>query len=119
MTEREIFAAVLEAQDAHERIQLLDNFCQGDAAMRERIAALLAERERLGDFLESPAAAISTLEEPANFSIGSQIGPYKLLEQIGEGGMGLIYLAEQQQPLKRLVALKIVKPGMDSRQLIA
>lgn len=87
--------------------------------MRKRIAALLAEREQLGDYLEAPAAPVTTLEEPANFSLGSQIGPYKLIEQIGEGGMGLVYLAEQQQPLRRFVALKIVKPGMDSRQIIA
>jgi eukaryotic-like serine/threonine-protein kinase len=120
MTEREIFAAVLEVQDAQERYRRLDNFCQGDAALRERIAALLAEREKLGDYLETPPTDLVQLEEhAATAPLGSQIGSYKLLEQIGEGGMGLVYLAEQHQPLRRLVALKIVKPGMDSRQIIA
>src|SRR5207237_9531095 len=59
-----------------------------------------------------------TTDQPAELT-GTTIGPYKLLEQIGEGGMGLVYMAEQQRPMRRLVALKLIKPGMDSKQVIA
>src|SRR5262249_11861516 len=64
----------------------------------------------VSDILELPAAG----EQP-----GAMIGPYKLLEQIGEGGMGTVYMAQQTEPVQRIVALKIIKPGMDSRQVIA
>jgi hypothetical protein len=80
---------------------------------------LLKAHEQAGDFLNSPAAASPTLDLSAAEGPGTIIGPYKLLERIGEGGMGLVYMAEQQQPMRRLVALKIIKPGMDSRQVIA
>src|SRR5262249_50206713 len=73
-------------------------------------------------FLESPAcaAAVAPAEEPAvTERPGTVIGPYKLLEQIGEGGMGLVFVAEQTQPVRRKVALKVIKPGMDTRQVAA
>src|SRR5204863_5226047 len=66
--------------------------------------------------VESPTADMCRHEGEAS---GSLIGPYKLLEQIGEGGMGLVYMAEQHRPVRRLVALKLIKPGMDSKQVIA
>jgi hypothetical protein len=69
---------------------------------------------------DKPALDISaTIDDPIRERPGTVIGPYKLLEQIGEGGMGLVFVAEQQQPVRRRVALKIVKPGMDSQQVIA
>jgi serine/threonine protein kinase len=71
-------------------------------------------------FLESPAAALQlTTDSPGTEGVGTQIGPYKLVEQIGEGGFGVVYLAEQQQPIRRRVALKVLKPGMDTRQVVA
>src|SRR5262249_5990558 len=75
------------------------------------------------DFMGRPAAAVAAQEttnyEPVTEGPGTVIGPYKLMEQIGEGGMGLVFVAEQQEPVRRRVALKIIKPGMDSRHVIA
>jgi serine/threonine protein kinase len=124
MTEREIFVAALHQPGLADREAFLDHACGGDADARARLEALLAENERLGSFLEGPAAApqvcASTLDQPAVMEgPGARIGVYKLLEQIGEGGMGLVFVAEQQRPVHRKVALKLIKPGMDSRQVIA
>src|SRR5207253_5004338 len=78
------------------------------------------KHELAGSFLESPAAApAATLDEPIREGTGTVIGPYKLLQQIGEGGMGTVFMAEQQQPVRRKVALKVIKEGMDTRQVIA
>ena len=74
-----------------------------------------------GEFLESPAPGpASTIDyAPISEKPGSMIGPYKLKEQIGEGGFGLVFVAEQQEPVKRKVALKVIKPGMDTREVMA
>ncbi len=99
---------------AEERAAYLDRACGSDPALRQRIEALLAAEHAAENFLEhSPAAAIPG-EKP-----GDWIGRYKLLEQIGEGGCGVVYLAEQLEPVRRRVALKIIKPGMDTRSVIA
>ena len=85
------------------------------------VSALLRDHIEDASFLEAPPPGMVpelTIEQ-AHERVGTLIGPYKLLEQIGEGGMGLVYMAEQQQPVRRLVALKIIKPGMDSKQVIA
>ena len=124
MNEREIFAAALEKRSAAERAPFLDGVCGADAALRERIEALLAEQASLGSFLESPpagvvASAAATIDQPLTERPGTQIGPYKLLQQIGEGGFGVVYMAEQLEPVRRKVALKLIKPGMDTRQVIA
>src|SRR5262249_38673828 len=75
---------------------------------------------QVGSFLQSPAAAlIATADEPITERPGTVIGAYKLMEQIGEGGMGLVFVAEQQHPVRRKVALKVMKPGMDTREVIA
>ena len=74
--------------------------------------------DELGSFLESPALGMAaTVDQAATEQPGSKIGPYKLLELIGEGGFGEVYMAEQQEPVRRKVALKIIKPGMDTRGL--
>jgi eukaryotic-like serine/threonine-protein kinase len=114
-----LFAVVL-AKPAEERAAFLDQACAGNAVMRQRVDALLKAEAEAGEgaFLTSPhqwaSAAVMIAEGP-----GTRIGPYKLLQQIGEGGMGVVYMAEQEQPVRRRVALKIIKPGMDSAQVIA
>jgi serine/threonine protein kinase/tetratricopeptide (TPR) repeat protein len=119
MTERELFEAALELSPEH-RAAYLDDICGGDAALRQRLQALLRKHDRAGSFLENAAVpALATIEEPVREGPGTVIGPYKLMEQIGEGGMGLVFVAEQQQPVRRKVALKVIKPGMDSAQVIA
>src|SRR4029077_19399794 len=76
---------------------------------------------RAGQFLEKPAPdLLATIDEPAiTERPGTVIGPYKLLEQIGEGGFGVVFMADQQHPVRRRVALKVLKPGMDTKQVIA
>src|SRR5262245_46516275 len=120
MNEQTLFAEALERTDPHERAAFLDQACQGDAVLRERLERLLAQHQHAGGFIESPALAPApTMDAPATERSGSVIGPYKLVEQIGEGGMGTVWMAQQTEPVKRLVAVKVIKPGMDSRQVIA
>src|SRR5271166_6341269 len=116
---KEIFVAALKlAPDQWEGH--LAEACGGDDELRSRVRDLLDANAEAGSFLESPASeAAVTVDEPMREGPGTIIGPYKLLEQIGEGGFGLVFLAEQQQPVRRKVALKILKPGMDTRQVIA
>jgi tetratricopeptide (TPR) repeat protein len=112
----------------HERAAFLDGACGDDAHLRARVDALLAAEAKAGNFLRSaesdPNATISRrgpapdAHLPAE-EISQSIGRYKLLEQIGEGGFGTVWLAEQREPVKRRVALKIIKLGMDTKQVIA
>ncbi len=120
MQEQTIFTEALEKENPVERAAFLDRVCAGDLALRQRIDRLL-ERHQQGDsFLESCGPALAaTVDQPMFERPGTIIGPYKLLEQIGEGGFGLVFMAEQQQPVRRKVALKVLKPGMDTRQVIA
>jgi serine/threonine protein kinase/Tfp pilus assembly protein PilF len=118
-----LFLKALELPTAAERKAYLDQSCAGDDALRAEVEALLEAGARVGDFLERPAGgpgSIPTVDErPNHEGPGSAIGPYKLLEKIGEGGFGVVYMAEQQEPIRRKVALKILKPGMDTRQIVA
>jgi serine/threonine protein kinase/tetratricopeptide (TPR) repeat protein len=120
MSERDIFEAALELPPER-RGAYLDSVCGCDAALRERLEALLSRHDRAGAFLEKPAAVMPATVDGLALSEqpGTMIGPYKLMEQIGEGGMGLVFVAEQTQPVHRKVALKVLKPGMDSRQVVA
>jgi serine/threonine protein kinase/Flp pilus assembly protein TadD len=93
--------------------------CGGDEALRDRVRDLLTAHQAAGSFLEPAAGLAVTTDEPLAERPGTVIGPYKLMEQIGEGGMGLVFVAEQQQPVRRKVALKVIKPGMDTRQVVA
>ncbi|HUY35213.1 MAG TPA: protein kinase [Pirellulales bacterium] len=119
--EEALFAAVLEKPTPAERAAYLEGACGGDHALRRRIEALLAAHDACGGVLDSPpsAPAPTAAYRPLTEGPGALIGPYKLLQQIGEGGMGVVYMAEQLEPVRRKVALKIIKPGMDSRQVIA
>ncbi len=116
----EIFCAAIELSSPEERGKYVERACGGNAELRHRVDALLAAHFGAGDFLErSPATALLPDHENVQESLGTLIGPYKLLEQIGEGGMGVVYMADQQAPVRRRVALKIIKAGMDTRQVIA
>src|SRR6267378_6095669 len=116
-----VFAEALQLP-AHERAAYLERACGGDEELRRAVEALLQEYDQIGDFLEkSPSAPLAKAqteivgaEKPGDF-----IGGYKLLEQIGEGGCGVVFMAEQTQPVHRKVALKIIKPGMDTKSVIA
>ncbi|MEX2168352.1 MAG: protein kinase [Pirellulales bacterium] len=120
MNEESVFHLALEKLPS-ERAALLDETCQADAELRGRVERLLAEHDRQESFiLDTPPAGLdATVNHPISERPGSVIGPYKLLQQIGEGGMGVVFMAEQTEPLQRTVALKIIKPGMDTRQVIA
>jgi eukaryotic-like serine/threonine-protein kinase len=91
----------------------------GDEDLRRTVSQLLAAHCGSASFLESPAHASGhALDEPAGEGPGTLIGPYKLLEPIGEGGMGTVWMARQTEPVKRLVAVKLIRPGMDSQQVL-
>jgi serine/threonine protein kinase/tetratricopeptide (TPR) repeat protein len=112
-----VFCEALGHELPQERAAFLDAACGQDVDLRARVESLLQAHQGAGDFLRGHAPA--TVEGPATERPGVAIGPYKLLEQIGEGGMGTVWLAEQMQPVQRKVALKIIKAGMDSRQVLA
>jgi len=117
---KSIFGHALKAASPEERTAFLQKACGGDRALQAEIESLLRAYEEAGSFLsERESGPTAPGEDTIRERPGTTIGPYKLLEQIGEGGMGLVFVAEQQQPVKRRVALKIIKPGMDSRQVIA
>ena len=113
-----IFLAASEIEAAVERAAYLDEACGGDEWCRAQVEKLLAAHEVAGSFMRHDATE-STVDGPAPNLLGSTIGPYKLLQRIGEGGMGVVYMAEQSEPVQRRVALKIIKPGMDSQQILA
>ena len=129
MNEETLFHLACE-KPPDQRAAFLDEACAGDAALRQRLKILLAANEHPGSFLQSPArnngngesastAGHSAFPSGVQEGPGTVIGPYRLLQQIGEGGMGVVYMAEQQHPIRRKVALKVVKPGFDTRQVIA
>ena len=99
----------------------LDEACGSDSNLRSRLEALLAAHEEAGDFIESPALQgdMTVDGSPSTEVIGTTIDRYRLLERIGEGGMAVVYRARQEQPIHRDVALKIIKLGMDTEQVIA
>ena len=107
---------------ANERNAYLDRACSGDAKLRQHVEALLRTHDQVGDFLEqSPqkTAMDAKSETTIGEKPGDRIGRYKLLQQIGEGGCGVVFMAEQEEPVRRRVALKIIKPGMDTKNVIA
>jgi serine/threonine protein kinase len=123
LSERSIFEAAIDKPSPAERAAYLDGACHGNPALRGEVEALLAAHDRLGTIhLATPpvlrGAATLDFTPPAE-QPGTQIGPYKLLEQIGEGGMGTVFVAEQAAPVRRRVALKLIKPGMDTREVLA
>ena len=117
----DLFLKALAMRSLGERPEYLNEACAGDAALRAEVEALLEASAKAGSFLQSPAHLLgTTIDALASAeAAGTVIGPYKLLQQIGEGGMGTVFMAEQTEPVKRKVALKVIKAGMDSRQVIA
>ncbi len=114
-----LFEAV-EIESAAERDAFLDEACGKDAELRGRVEKLIADHFMAGDFLEdSPVTFADAIDRPVAERPGQVIGRYKLLQKIGEGGFGVVYMAEQREPVMRKVALKIIKLGMDTRQVIA
>ena len=120
MNEEEIFHEALARKLPNERAAYLENACAGNPALRASVDALLRASVGATGFLDDPVVPPSpALNEPIAEGPGTIIGPYKLLEQIGEGGFGVVFMAEQTQPVRRMVALKILKLGMDTRQVVA
>src|SRR5687768_16932879 len=129
--EETVFAEAMGAESPEARSAYVDQACDGDPALRQQVEALLAAHDRAAGFMQSPAPALALTaaadsdgpspadQARASEPVGTTVGPYKLLERIGEGGMGVVYMADQLRPVRRRVALKIIKPGMDSRQVIA
>src|SRR5262245_55549257 len=121
-TEETIFAKALEFQSAELRNAYLEGACGGDAQLRTQVDSLIAAHEASGAFLPvrpaQPTLPDSTAKALAE-GPGTVIGRYKLLQKIGEGGMGVVYMAEQEEPIRRRVALKIIKLGMDTRAVVA
>src|SRR5262249_20528163 len=107
---------------AGERSAFLERACGGDAQLCQQVEGLLRTHEQAGDFLERPpseAALGESSRTPGGLKAGDRVDRYKLLAQIGEGGCGVVYLAEQEEPVRRRVGLKVIKPGMDTNSVIA
>jgi serine/threonine protein kinase len=117
LTESAIFRAAARLQP-DERPGYLDGACGQNRALRSEVESLLRVHDPEGSFLKAPAPAV-TVDRPIIEGPGTVIGPYKLMEQIGEGGFGLVFVAEQHQAVRRKVALKVIKPGMDTREVVA
>jgi tetratricopeptide (TPR) repeat protein len=117
MTERDLFLAALDVGDPVGRAALLDRTCGTDSTLRKRVEDLLAAADRPGSFMANPAADRLAMGAP---SVGAVVaGRYELLREVGEGGMGTVWLADQTHPVRRRVALKVIKAGMDSARVLA
>ena len=131
LDEKAIFNLARQIGSPDARAEYLRRACGTDSGLRERVQVLLNAYEEQASFLESsppagvaptieaPVDGVSPIDRPVSESSGTVIGPYKLIEQLGEGGMGSVWMAQQTEPVKRLVALKLIKAGMDTRQVIA
>jgi serine/threonine protein kinase/WD40 repeat protein len=116
-----VFLEAVEKPTPKERAAYLDEICRDNAALRADLESLLRAHEKSGGFLEVPIfeSKVTLDSSPISEIPGTAIGRYKLLEKIGEGGFGVVWAAEQKKPVKRRVALKIIKLGMDTRQVVA
>ena len=124
-SEQAVFAEALLRPSAEARAAYLDATCAADPTLRHRVEALLHASENAGDFLEEAptglknSAGSTEIISELSEKPGDRIGRYKLLQQIGEGGCGVVYMAEQEEPVRRRVALKVIKLGMDTKSVIA
>jgi serine/threonine protein kinase/WD40 repeat protein len=113
-----VLAEAVEILSASERQAYVKRACGADVELRRRVEKLIVDYFRAGSFLQSPVVVLETADARVEIP-GCCVGPYKLLEMIGEGGFGVVYMAEQERPVRRRVALKVLKPGMDTRQVVA
>ena len=124
-SEEELFEAALQFTDPAERAAYLQHVCGDDLQLRQQVESLLAAHAEVGTFIDKPAVDQGTVPLntgeilPRSEQSGDRIGRFKLLEKIGEGGFGDVWMAEQEEPVRRRVALKIIKLGMDTREVIA
>jgi serine/threonine protein kinase/WD40 repeat protein len=125
MTDESVFAAALAIPRPADRAAYLENACAGKPALRREVEALLSAHAA-DNPLDRPLADLAATGDhdatdagPPAAEVGDRIGPYRLMEQIGEGGFGLVFVAEQTEPVRRKVALKVLKPGMDTRDVVA
>ena len=123
--EEALFGLALE-KSADKRPAFLDVMCEGDPTLRQRLEALLAAHEQPDELLGNGVAAATVkatvkldLMDAPDEAVGQTLGRYKLLERVGEGGCGVVYVAEQTEPVRRRVALKVIKLGMDTKQVVA
>src|SRR5215475_1540140 len=119
VTEREIFLEALEISTLEARAAYLQGACAGDDALLGRVEDLLKEHFSNDSLMAGAAVDGARSEAESQQAPATMVDRYKLLEKIGEGGFGEVWMAEQRDPIKRRVALKIIKPGMDSRQIVA
>ncbi|MCP4709225.1 MAG: protein kinase [Planctomycetes bacterium] len=121
MTQDEILNIAVKIDDPAEQTAFLDVACGSDQPLRTEIESLLHAHDHAGSFMAAPALDphVTLDDAPLTEGPGTVIGKYKLLENIGEGGMGVVYMAEQKEPVRRKVALKIIKLGMDTKQVVA
>src|SRR6516162_7306703 len=120
MNEEAVFGEALKQPNPEARAAFVARACAGDPQLRALVEDLLEAHDRPDSFLESPAFPLAAaVLDPITEQPGAVIGPYKLLEQIGEGGFGVVFRAEQMHPVRRKVAVKVLKPGMDTRQVVA
>jgi hypothetical protein len=137
MSERDLFITALRMDDPAERAAYLSEACGSDQDLRRRVEEMLRQHSGAGYVLDAPAGTPNEtidsqpderdliLHDPPTVApvlpsetVGMRIGPFKLLQQLGEGGMGIVWVAEQTEPVKRRVALKVTKPGMDSARVL-
>lgn len=127
-SEKTIFFNALDIESPEKRAAYIQDACNGNDKLLRSVGALLRQNDLELNIVDrqlaavaSPTDIVDSPQEAANhqFSPGTMVGPYKLMEQIGEGGFGLVFVADQEKPVRRRVALKIIKPGMDSKELLA
>src|SRR5262245_10046241 len=117
---RAIFLEAVEQHAPDQWSAFLDRVCGDAPDLRQRVEVLLRAHEQANSILDVVAVPpVATIDQPTTETAGTVIGPYKLLEAIGEGGMGTVWMAQQTEPVKRLVAVKLIRAGMDSKQVIA
>jgi hypothetical protein len=121
MNERTIFLEAIEIDDADKQAAYVAQACGDNEELHQRVDALLRSHEQAGSFLKNDRPAVAdTVDSPSSLEgPGAIIGPYKLLQEIGEGGFGVVFMAKQEKSIKHRVALKIIKTGMDSKQVVA
>jgi serine/threonine protein kinase len=120
LDEAALFNTARQIESPEARRQYLQEACGEDHHLRGRVEALLRVHDEDATFLDSPTDDFrALLTDTVGEDLGTQIGPYKLLQKLGQGGMGTVFLAEQTQPVQRQVAVKIIRAGMDSRQILA